>query len=127
MLLLPKLAMLNTYPAIYDFESLTTIEQTARVYGAMNEMIADWNKFAETVNSTVDNFSETEQEKRAQLEENVKKVLREFVCSMDQHLKLNLEGTATKLINDAINEGRILVETYDPETESLKIGLRGGV
>ena len=124
---LPKWVLVNPIPAIHDFESLTVIDQTARIYGAMNQLIEEYNKFAETVNDHLSNFTESEKEARREFELNITKVMNEFRCSMEQYLVLNLEDTATALINAAIEDGRILVQQYDPETESLNIGLTGGV
>lgn len=123
---LPKWALANPFPAIHDFESLTVIDQTARIYGAMNALIEEYNKFAETVNDQLSTFTESEQEARKEFELQITKVMNEFRCSMEQYLKLNLEGTATALINEAIEAGRLVVEQYDPATESLNI-VTGGV
>lgn len=124
---LPKWVLANPFPALHDFESLTVLDQTARIYGAMNSLIEEYNKFAETVNDQLSELTESEGEARKEFEIQITKVMKEFMCSMEQYMKLNLEETATTLINEAINDGRILVQQYDPEAESLNIGLTGGV
>lgn len=124
---LPMWVLANPFPAIHDFESLTVNEQTARIYGAMNQLISEYNKFADTVNEQNSKFTESEQEAREEFELQITKVMREFRCAMEQYLKMNLENTAADLINAAIEDGRILVLQYDPETEALNIGLTGGV
>lgn len=124
---LPKWALANPFPAIHDFESLTVLDQTARIYGAMNQLINEYNAFADAVNDHLSTFTETEKEAREEFELQITKVMREFRCSMEQYLEVNLEETATKLINAAIDEGRILIEQYDPDNESLNIALTGGV
>lgn len=119
---LPKWALANPFPAIHDFESLTVIDQTARVYGAMNALITEYNKFADTVNDQLSNFTESEQEARREFELQITKVMNEFRCCMDQYLKLNLIETAETLISEAIAEGKITIkEVYDPVSESLDI------
>jgi hypothetical protein len=127
MQVLPKWVVANPFPALHDFESLTVLDQTARIYGAMNSLIEEYNKFAETVNDQLSELTESEGEARKEFEIQITKVMKEFMCSMEQYMKLNLEETATTLINKAINDGRILVQQYDPEAESLNIGLTGGV
>ena len=124
---LPRWVLANPFPAIHDFESLTVNEQTARIYGAMNQLINEYNQFADTVNEQNSKFTESEQEARKEFELQITKVMREFRCAMEQYLKMNLENTAADLINAAIEDGRILVLQYDPETEALNIGLTGGV
>ena len=37
----------------------------------------------------------------------ITKVMREFICSTEKYLVLNLDDAAEKYINSAINEGRI--------------------
>ena len=38
-------------------------------------------------------------------------------------MKNDVEATATTILRDALNEGKIIIEaTYNPETESLMIG-----
>ena len=120
---LPKWVLANPFPAIHDFESLTVIEQTARIYGAMNSLIEEYNKFADTVNEHLSTFTESEQKSREEFEQEITKVMREFVCRMEKHWVVNMETTARDIINEAIEAGRMLI--YDPDTESLN--LTGGV
>lgn len=120
---LPKWVLANPFPAIHDFESLSVIEQTARIYGAMNSLIEEYNKFADSVNKQLSTFTESEQKSREEFEAEITKVMREFVCRMEKHWVVNMESTARDIINEAIEAGRMLI--YDPSTESLN--LTGGV
>ena len=124
---LPKWVLTNPLPGVYDTESGTAADMTAKVYKAMAELIEEYNAFANAANAAMESFTESEAEARAIFEGNIIKLYREFQCQMDSYLRLNLEETVTTLINDAIAAGRILVEQYDLETESLNIGLTGGV
>lgn len=54
--LLPNWCLTNTKPGFYDTESGTTIEQTARVYQAMNELIAEYNTFADNCNKIIEDY-----------------------------------------------------------------------
>lgn len=47
---LPSWAIVNRFPAFYEGESLTAIEQTARVYGKINELINTYNRYVTTIN-----------------------------------------------------------------------------
>lgn len=63
MRLLPKWALLDPPSAIYDFASVTPLQQTARVYGTMQQMIQEYNSFADQLNREIESFtgsSETE-------------------------------------------------------------------
>lgn len=116
---LPKWVLANPFPAAHDFESLTVLEQTARIYGAMNTLIDEYNKFADTVNKQLSTFTKSEEEARKEFEIQITKTIREFMCSMEMYMKVNLEETATKIMTEAIEAGELLV--YDPETESLSM------
>lgn len=48
---LPSWAIINRFPAFYEGESLTAIEQTARVYAKMQELVDSYNKYIEQVNA----------------------------------------------------------------------------
>lgn len=63
---LPRWAISDTFPAFHDVESLSAIEMTARLYGAMNEMVKEYNKFVEDLEIFV---NEHEQKTDAQLED----------------------------------------------------------
>lgn len=120
---LPKWVLVNPIPAIHDFESLTVIDQTARIYGAMNQLIEEWNKMIEQLSG----FEKSETESREEFELKITKVIREFMCSWNQKTD-NLEAFAKTIMNEAIAEGKITIEeVYDPETESLNLIVGGEV
>lgn len=120
---LPKWVLANPIPAIHDFESLTVLEQTARIYGAMNQLINEWNKMIEQLSG----FEKSETESREEFELKITKVIREFMCSWNQKTE-DLERFAESIINEAIQAGKITItEVYDPETESLNMVVGGEV
>ena len=55
--LLPLWVLTNKRSAFYDSESGTALEQTARVYGKMQELIEDYNKFATEVNKAITDYA----------------------------------------------------------------------
>ena len=119
---LPKWALANPFPALHDFESLTVIDQTARIYGAINQLIEEWNKMIEQLSG----FEKSETESREEFELKITKVVMEFMCSWNQKTE-ELERFAETIINEAIQSGRITIkEVYDPETESLNMVVGGG-
>ena len=50
---LPHWAVTDKNPAFYDTESATAIEQTAKLYGAMQNMIATYNEWEKSVNEHI--------------------------------------------------------------------------
>ena len=111
MQLLPKWVLPPTLPAIYDLESATALEMTAKVYGAMQTLIEEYNKFADSVNTTMETFTEDEAEARKKFETDITTLYRQFSCQMDSYLRLNLDDTATKVIIEGMNAGTIPVPT----------------
>lgn len=109
--LLPKWVLANHFPALHDFESLTVIEQTARVYGAMQTLINEYNAFAEATNEQLASFTDEETEARKEFELQITKVMNEFMCSMERYLKLNLDETATAVIMEGMKTGTIIIPT----------------
>lgn len=121
---LPKWMLANPFPAIHDFESLTVIDQTARIYGAMNQLIENYNKMVEQISA----FEKSEEETREEFELKITKVMNEFMCSMRQTFITDISGTVEGLLNEALEAGTItLTEHYDPVTESLNLVAGGEV
>ena len=55
--LLPHWVLTDKFPAFFESDSKTAIEQTARVYAAMQELITDYNKFVDNINNYISEFS----------------------------------------------------------------------
>lgn len=53
---LPHWVLTDGFPAFYDTESATAIEQTARLYAAMQQLINDYNSFVDQVNEEIKRF-----------------------------------------------------------------------
>lgn len=53
---LPHWTLTQKRPAIYDTESATAVEQTAKIYGAMNELIDEYNAFVDNLNAEIEAF-----------------------------------------------------------------------
>lgn len=120
---LTKWVLANPLPAIHDFESLTVIDQTARIYGAMNQLINEWNKMIEQLSG----FEKSETESREEFELKITKVIMEFMCSWNQKTA-DLEMFVQTILNEAIAAGKLTItEVYDPETESLNMLIGGEV
>lgn len=120
---LPKWIFANPFPAIHDFESLAVLEQTARLYGAVNELIKEYNKTVEQLES----YTKQETANREEFELKITKVIKEFICCMEQKTA-DLNQLAETIINEALQAGTIkIVEVYNPDTESLDMVVGGEV
>lgn len=53
---LPHWVITDSYPAFYDSESMTAIGQTARLYGAIQELSKKYNQMVDSLNKEIVNF-----------------------------------------------------------------------
>lgn len=58
MRILPNWYLTRTLPAYHDGESGTVIEQTHKIYNAMNELINEYNTFVDSTNTKLTEFVE---------------------------------------------------------------------
>lgn len=76
MIQLPKWVIPSSFPSVYDTESATVIEQTAKLYGAMRELIEDYNKFVDGINEEIRTFTGSSNEEIANFKQSVEERLR---------------------------------------------------
>ena len=135
MLKLPHWVLPDKFPAVYDSESATVIEQTAKVYGAMNALIEEYNKFVDNVNAEINYFETTTNANIDDFKSCMTEIMSNFTECMQTkiddaifYMKENIEGTTTVIVNDALSNGTIkVVERYDPNSESLEMVAEGSV
>jgi hypothetical protein len=133
MKLLPHWSLTGSNPAFYDTESATAIEQTAKVYGAMQTLITEYNAFVDAMNKEITSFEDNTKADIEQFKSNMIKIMNDYTECMDTKIDTailymmdNIVGTTTTLVNEALADGRIVItEQYDPNNESLNI--TGGV
>lgn len=87
---LPYWSLTDTRPAFYDTESGSAIEQTAKVYGAMRDLIGEYNKFAETVNKTLDKFELEASADMDQFKRCITELVSNYIQSTD--IKISLQN-----------------------------------
>lgn len=80
---LPKWALVNKFPALYDTESVTAVEQTARVYGKINELIESYNNYIELVNSEIKKFTEATDSNYEEFSKKIIKITEDFITTID--------------------------------------------
>lgn len=86
MINLPKWRLTNPFPAFLDSESGTAIEQTAKVYGAMQTLIDEYNAFAESVEKQINEFTaETEADQKV-FETALRQEFQDFIDTIDMKL-----------------------------------------
>ena len=135
MKLLPHWCITDKFPAIYDTESATSIEQTAKVYGAMQTLIKEYNLFVDELNKQIEEFETSTTQDIACFKSCITNTISNYIQSVDMRLdnaevfmKENLDDVAQKLISEAIRLGKItIIEVYNEETESLNLIISGEV
>lgn len=129
---LPNWVVTNKFPAFYDTESLTAIEQTARLYGATNKLIESYNTFVSLVDDALLEFDEKYQQDKNVFELDIRQTIQDFFDSVETQLQLQdakiesikqyLTTNLAATINAAIASGKITIEvTYNEESEEILI------
>ena len=137
---LPHWVLTDTLPAFYDCESATAIQQTAKLYGKIQELITIYNDFVRDVNRYITEFEDGIIKDFNCFQNCVIKTMNDYIQSIDtkielqdnniqeaiDYMKNNLVSTITTLFNQAIQSGDItatLLETYDSDDESLVLSI----
>lgn len=96
--LLPHWCVSSKYPAFYDTESATAIEQTAKLYGKIQELIEDYNKFVDEINKHILEFINSVNSDQAEFEERMTKVIHDYLDYMNMRM-----DAQDKEIRDAVS------------------------
>ena len=145
--LLPAWTLTNFQPAFYDSESATVLQQMAKVYAKMQELLRDYNSFVNEINTTITHFQngiigdfecfknciiktmndyiETIDTKINLQDLNISNKFEEqdeVIAQAVDYMKDNIVQTATNVINQAIENGDLYINIdYDEPTEALNI------
>ena len=133
---LPHWVLTDPQPAFYDCESATAVQQTAKIYAKIQELITLYNEFTKEVNRYITEFEDGIIKDFNCFQNCIIKTMNDYIASIDtkielqdntiqeaiDYMKNNLVSTVTTLFNQAVQNGDItatLVETYDSDDESL--------
>ena len=137
---LPHWVLTNAFPAVYDTESVTAISMVAKLYGKMEELVADYNEFVDDVNRYIEDFERGMIKDFAEFKSCVMDTMSDFIKTIDmkivqqdkviadavQYMKDNIVATTTQLFNEALANGDItaaLAEDYDSINEELTLSI----
>lgn len=94
---LPVWVLTNPRPSFHDVESATVQQMTAKVYGAMNELIDEYNAFAEKANAEIENFqNKTTQEQQKMMTEIIR-ANREFYSCIRKYVE-SIQPPAARIV-----------------------------
>lgn len=119
--LLPHWVLTDKNPAFYDSESATAIEQTAKVYAAMQELITEYNKFADCVNSHIEEFINDTNADYEEFRTGVHQEFQDFIDTVElkmksqdaniedaiNYMKTNLNSAITELVEHMRESGEL--------------------
>lgn len=116
---LPNWCLTNALPAFHDYESLSAIDQTARLYGTMRGLIDDYNNFANQVNAKILEFVNDLNADQEQFKSEINQLVHDYIIALDMkvahqdrqieetitYFKDNLSQAVTDLVNGMKNSG----------------------
>ena len=148
---LPHWVLTDPQPAFYDCESATAVQQTAKIYAKIQELITLYNEFTKEVNRYITEFEDGIIEDFNCFQNCVIKTMNDYIETINMkinlqdskieesinnqnatiqnavdYMKNNLVSTVTTLFNNAVHNGDItanLLEDYDSDDESLVLSI----
>lgn len=114
--LLPKWVLNSNNPAFYDTESATAIEMVAKLYGSMNTLIDDYNKFVDNTNQIITDFNESTTKDIESFKIAMRQEFQDFIDIVDMKI-IDQDET----IRDAVEYMKVnLISTIDNALEEMK-------
>lgn len=112
---LPIWNLTTKRPAFYDMESLTAVEQTAKIYGAMQELIDEYNLFATEVNKSIDEYTTATDQDQECFKTEMTTLIENYIKSIDMkvddltaYLKTNLTQTIGEMFENGTLDESVL-------------------
>ena len=149
---LPHWVLTNKFPSVYDRESVTAISMVAKLYGKMEELVADYNEYVTQVNKAIAEFEDGMIKDFESFKCCVKKLMDNYIQTIDmkinlqdkaiadkfseqdtkiaeaiEYMKDNIVATTLEVFHEAVANGEItaeLVEAYDATNEELTLSIR---
>lgn len=121
MINLPEWRLTNKYPAFYDSESGSAIEQTAKVYAAMQELIKEYNQFVKDTNTAIDDFINTTNQDQETFATALRQEFQDFIDTVDMKIE-NIGGidAADTEAREAIAQVAEQVTSLSEEVQTLR-------
>lgn len=121
MLQLPIWNFTNIIPSFNDLESGTAIEMTAKVYGAMRDLIDEYNKFVENTNKEISEFETSSTKNYEEFAIGLRQEFQDFIDIINlkvmeqdsviqdavNYMKNNLEESIANVVIELQNSGAL--------------------
>ena len=83
---LPHWVLVDKFPAFYDSESVSVVQQTARIYGKMNELVESYNKFIDLINEEIGNYQDGVTKDIETFKNNITKIITDYMYKIDTRI-----------------------------------------
>lgn len=97
--LLPRWILNSNNPSFYDTESATAIEMVAKIYGSVNSIIEDYNKFVDITNQKISEFNNSTTKDIELFKVAIRQEFQDFIDTVELKIKQQ-----DNIIKNAIND-----------------------
>lgn len=118
---LPEWCLTDTLPAFYDTESATTVEETAKLYGKVKNLVEDYNKYVNEINKTIEDFTNGVNQDQEEFKNSIIKIMHDYIHSVDtkidiqdsriseavEFMTINLSQSITSLLTEMKENGEL--------------------
>lgn len=135
---LPNWCIPDSNPAFYDTDSKSVLDQTAKLYGIIKKLVADYNDYAKELDSGMDNFEEEIKKLQSEFEEKIIKLVHDYIHMLDgklknqdkviedniTYIKNNIGSEVNRIINEMKESGEIealIADALDGINERLTV------
>ena len=80
---LPNWCIPDSNPAFYDTDSKTVLDQTAKLYGIIKKLVADYNEYAKELDDGMNNFEEEVKKLQSEFETAIIKIVHDYIHAVD--------------------------------------------
>ena len=107
--LLPRWVLTGVTPNIFDSESVSGVEANARLYGKMQELIEDYNKFVDEINKAITDYTESDKKDTETFKTCITNLIENYIKSIDlkidnQDLKIENQNLKFASQDEKIDE-----------------------
>lgn len=133
---IPHWCISDVLPAFYDFESLTAIEQTGRLYKTIESLIKDYNNYADEMNTCMNDFLTGNSDDYECYKAKLTHIMHNYIAKIDEKIKMqdssinkaidfiknDLEGTIQDVLISMKESGElseVIMSTFEDFTSKL--------
>lgn len=118
---LPNWCIPDSSPAFYDTDSKSVLDQTAKLYGIIKKLVADYNDYAKELDTGMDDLESEVKKLQTELEERITKLIHDYIRMLDDkvknqdlvieenitYIKNNIGAEVVRIINEMKENGEL--------------------